>query len=82
MFVMAIMFFGAGLALGAVRANEIATGGGADAIATLQHLQAAFMFLGFAAVFPESRSPLPGFSGSSARAEGRFRRRLGARWRP
>jgi hypothetical protein len=51
MFLMALMFFAAGIVLGIVRANEISDGGAADTIATLQHVQAGVMFLGFAAVF-------------------------------
>ena len=51
MFLMALMFFGAGMVLGIVRANEISDGGAADTIATLQHVQAGVMFLGFASVF-------------------------------
>ena len=51
MFLGALMFFGAGMALGIIRADEISEGGARDTIATLQHLQAGFMFLGFASVF-------------------------------
>lgn len=51
MLLMALMFFGAGMALGIVRADEIADGGAADTVAWLQHAQAGVMFLGFAAVF-------------------------------
>ena len=51
MFLMALMFFGAGMVLGIVRADEISDGGAADTIATLQHVQAGVMFLGFASVF-------------------------------
>jgi len=51
MFLMALMFFGAGMVLGIVRANEISDGGAADTIASLQHVQAGVMFLGFASVF-------------------------------
>jgi hypothetical protein len=51
MFLGALMFFAAGMTLGIIRADEISDGGGADTIATLQHLQAGFMFLGFASVF-------------------------------
>lgn len=51
MFLMALMLFGAGMALGVIRADEISDAGAADTIATLQHLQTGFMFLGFAAVF-------------------------------
>jgi formate hydrogenlyase subunit 3/multisubunit Na+/H+ antiporter MnhD subunit len=51
MFLGALMLFGTGMIVGIVRANEIADGGAADTIATLQHVQAGFMFLGFAAVF-------------------------------
>jgi flagellar basal body-associated protein FliL len=51
MFLMALMFFGAGMILGIVRANELSDGGAADTIATLQHVQAGVMFLGFTAVF-------------------------------
>ena len=51
MFLGALMFFGAGMALGIIRADEISDGGAADTIATLQHVQAGVMFLGFAAVF-------------------------------
>ncbi len=51
MFVMALVFFGAGMVLGIVRADEISDGGAADTIASLQHVQAGVMFLGFASVF-------------------------------
>lgn len=51
MLLMALMFFGAGMVLGIVRADEISDGSAADTIATLRHLQAGFMFLGFASVF-------------------------------
>lgn len=51
MFLMALMFFGAGMVLGIVRADEISDGGAADTIASLQHVQAGVMFLGFTAVF-------------------------------
>jgi len=51
MLAMALLLFGAGMALGVVRANEISDGGAADTIASLQHLQAGVMFLGFASVF-------------------------------
>jgi len=51
MLVMALGFFGAGVALGVVRANEIYDGAAADTIASLQHVQAGVMFLGFASVF-------------------------------
>jgi len=51
MLVMALGLFGAGMALGIVRANEIADGSAADTIASLQHVQAGVMFLGFASVF-------------------------------
>ncbi len=51
MFLMALMFFGAGMALGIARANEISDGGAADTIVTLQHVQAGLMFLGFVSVF-------------------------------
>lgn len=51
MFLAALMFFGAGMALGVIRSGEISDAGAADTIATLQHLQAGFMFLGFASVF-------------------------------
>ncbi len=51
MFLMALMFFGAGMVLGIVRANEISDGSAADTLATLQHVQAGVMFLGFASVF-------------------------------
>ena len=51
MFFAALMFFAAGIALAAIRADKIAGGAQADAIETLRHLGPAFMFLGFAAVF-------------------------------
>jgi len=51
MFLAALMLFGAGMALGVIRSGEISDAGAADTIATLQHLQAGFMFLGFASVF-------------------------------
>ena len=51
MFFMAVMFFAAGIALAVIRSGKIADGADADTIAMLQHLGAAFMFLGFASVF-------------------------------
>lgn len=51
MLVMALMAFPAGVALAAIRANEIATGGSADTIAALEHFVPAVNFLGFASVF-------------------------------
>ncbi len=51
MLTMALLFFGAGMALGIVRASEISDGGAPDTIASLKHLQAGLMFLGFASVF-------------------------------
>ena len=51
MWLMAAMGFGIGFVLAIVRANEIADGGSAETIAQLQHVTAAFMFIGFAAVF-------------------------------
>lgn len=66
MFLMALMLFGAGMALGIVRADEISDAGGADTIATLRHLQAGLMFLGFASV-------LSAISFAIARILGQFR---------
>lgn len=51
MLLMGLMFFGAGMALGVIRAAEISDGGAADTIEMLRHLQAGFMFLGFASAF-------------------------------
>jgi hypothetical protein len=51
MLLAALVLFGAGMALGIVRADEIADRGAADTIASLQHLQAGTMFVGFASVF-------------------------------
>ena len=52
MFLMALGFFTIGFIVGIVRANEIASSSpSADTIATLKHVGAAFMFLGFAAMF-------------------------------
>ncbi|MBI2168552.1 MAG: hypothetical protein HYU28_03495 [Actinobacteria bacterium] len=51
MLLMALMAFPVGVVLGAVRGDEIATGGNADTIAVLGHLEPAFIFLGFASVF-------------------------------
>ncbi len=50
MLLMALGLFGAGMAIGAVRAGRIAGAGAADTVAALQHLQAGIMFLGFATV--------------------------------
>ncbi len=50
MLLMALGLFGAGMAIGTVRAGRIANTGAADTIAALQHLQAGIMFLGFATV--------------------------------
>lgn len=51
MLVMALMAFPVGVVLGAVRANEVATGGSPDTIAALGHFVPAVNFLGFASVF-------------------------------
>ena len=51
MFLLAVMFFGAGIALAVIRSDKIASGADAGTIATLQHLGPAVMFLGFASVF-------------------------------
>lgn len=51
MWAMAIMAFPAALIIGAVRANEISTGGSEATVSALHHVQAGVMFIGFAAVF-------------------------------
>lgn len=51
MLAMALMAFPVAFILGAVRANEIATGGSATTIEALRQAGAGFMFLGFASVF-------------------------------
>lgn len=51
MFLMALMSFPVAFVLGAVRANEIADGGGATTIEALRHVSTGVMFLGFASVF-------------------------------
>lgn len=51
MWIMAIMAFPVAFIIGAVRANEIATGGSEATISSLLHVQAGIMFIGFAAVF-------------------------------
>lgn len=51
MWITAIMAFPVAFIIGAVRANEIATGGSEATISSLLHVQAGIMFIGFAAVF-------------------------------
>lgn len=51
MLAMALMAFPAGVVLGIIRADEISTGGAADTIEALKHVQAGVMFIGFATVF-------------------------------
>jgi hypothetical protein len=51
MLAMALMAFPAALGIGIVRAEEISSGGSAETIETLRHLQAGVMIIGFAAVF-------------------------------
>jgi hypothetical protein len=51
MLAMALMAFPAGVVLGAIRANAIASGGSVKAIAALDQFAPAVNFLGFAAVF-------------------------------
>lgn len=51
MLAIALVLFAAGMALGVVRATETADGSAPDTIATLQHVQAGIMFLGFASAF-------------------------------
>jgi hypothetical protein len=51
MLAMAVMAFPVGVLLGAIRANEIATGGSESTIAALGHAIPAVNFIGFASVF-------------------------------
>lgn len=51
MWLMALMGFGIGFVLAIVRADAIATGEADTTVASLQHVQAGFMFIGFASVF-------------------------------
>jgi hypothetical protein len=51
MLAMALMAFPAGIVLGAIRANAIASGGSEEAVAALGQFVPAANFLGFAAVF-------------------------------
>ena len=51
MLAMALMAFPAGVVLGIIRADEISTGGAADTLEALKHVQAGVMFIGFATVF-------------------------------
>ena len=51
MWIMALMGFGVGFLLAIVRADAIATGSAETTIASLGHVQAGFMFIGFASVF-------------------------------
>jgi hypothetical protein len=62
----ALAFFGAGMALGVIRAGEISDGGAADTIATLQHLQAGFTSASSARAAARFRRPRGGPSGRSA----------------
>jgi hypothetical protein len=51
MWLMAVLGFGVGFVLAIARADDIASGAAATTIASLRHVQAGFMFIGFAAVF-------------------------------
>jgi len=51
MLAMALMAFPIAVILGIVRADEISTGGSAETIETLRHVQVGAMFIGFASVF-------------------------------
>ncbi len=51
MWLMALMGFGVGFILAIVRADAIATGAADTTVVSLRHVQAGFMFIGFASVF-------------------------------
>ena len=66
MWLMAVMGFAVGFILAIVRADAIATGEPASTVLALRHVQAGFMFVGFASVFAS-------ISFAIARILGRFR---------
>ena len=66
MFAMALMLLVAGVVLGIIRADEISSGGAADDIASLAHVQAGLTFIGLAGV-------LAAISFAIARILGQFR---------
>lgn len=78
MWVMAIMAFPAAFIIGAVRANEIATGGAEATISALHHVQAGVMFIGFAAVFAAISFAIARILGAFRKGGGEVQETVGA----
>lgn len=78
MWVMAIMAFPVAFIIGAVRANEIATGGSEATISSLHHVQAGIMFIGFAAVFAAISFAIARILGAFRKGGGEIQETVGA----
>lgn len=79
MLAMALMAFGAALVLGIVRADEISSGGSAETIETLRHVQAGVMFVGFASVFAAISFAIARILGQFRKGGGDLQEAAGAR---
>lgn len=78
MLLMSLMAFPVAFILGAVRANEIATGGAATTIEALRHVTAGVMFLGFASVFAAVSFAIAKILGEFRRGGGEVQEAIGA----
>lgn len=78
MWAMAIMTFPIAFIIGAVRANEIATGGSEAAISSLHHVSAGIMFIGFAAVFAAISFAIARILGEFRKGGGEVQEAVGA----
>ena len=78
MWVMAIMAFPIAFIIGAVRANQLATGGSEATISSLHHVQAGIMFIGFASVFAAISFAIARILGSFRKGGGEMQETLGA----
>ncbi len=78
MWLMAIMAFPIAFIVGAIRANEIASGGSEATVSSLLHVQAGIMFIGFAAVFAAISFAIARILGAFRKGGGEVQESLGA----
>lgn len=78
MWVMAITAFPVAFIVGAMRANEIATGDSEATMSSLLHLQTGIMFIGFAAVFAAISFAIARILGVFRKGGGEVQETLGA----
>lgn len=78
MWLMAIVAFPIAFIIGALRANEIASGGLEATVSSLLHVQAGIMFVGFAAVFTAISFAIARILGVFRKGGGEVQESLGA----